>query len=103
MTGFTEELLFRGVLAKRLIHWFGLRVGNVTQAVVFALLHVVIVYAAVPEPGPALVAFAALFPGAMGWLLGWAMVRDNGSIFAPWLGHSAVNLATVFVYLVMSP
>lgn len=63
MTGFSEELLFRGVLAKRLIHWLGLRIGNLAQAALLALLHVVIVYVAVPEPGPALIAFAALFPG----------------------------------------
>lgn len=102
MTGFSEELLFRGVLAKRLIYWLGLRIGNLAQAALFALLHVVIVHAAVPGPGWALVAFAALFPGAMAWLLAWAMVRDDGSLFAPWLAHSAVNLSTILAYLAMA-
>lgn len=101
MTGFTEELLFRGLLGKRLIHWLGEGSGNVVQAALFALLHVVIVYAAVPQPGLPLVAFAAIFPGLMGWVLGWAMIRDGGSIFAPWMAHAATNLATVLVYVVL--
>ncbi len=103
MTGFSEELLFRGVIGKRLMGWLGQGPGNLAQAAVFGLLHVAVVYAAVPDPGLGLVAFAALGSGAIGWVLGWAMVRDGGSIFAPWLGHSAGNLATVFFYLAWSP
>ena len=30
-TGFSEELIFRGVLAKRLIQWMGMRWGNLAQ------------------------------------------------------------------------
>ncbi len=103
MTGFSEELLFRGLLAKRLIRWLGVGAGNLVQAALFGLMHVAVVYAVVPEPGIGLVAFAALGSAAIGWVLGWAMVRDGGSIFAPWLAHSAANLVTVFVYLAMFP
>ncbi len=101
MTGFTEELLFRGVVAKRLMAWLGDATGNLVQAVLFALLHVVIVYGAVADPGPALVFLGGVLPGAMGWVFGWAMARDGGSLLAPWLAHSAGNLATVFGYVIL--
>ncbi len=103
MTGFSEELLFRGFLGRRLMRWLGEGPGNLAQAALFGLMHVAVVYAALPDPGLGLVAFAALGSGAIGWVLGWAMARDGGSIFAPWLGHSAGNLATVFFYLAWSP
>ncbi|MFQ5524959.1 MAG: lysostaphin resistance A-like protein [Thermoanaerobaculia bacterium] len=99
MTGFSEELLFRGVIGKRFIQWLGATPGNLAQALVFAALHVAIVYAAEPDPGVMLILFGGFLPGVMGWIFGWAMVRDRGSIFAPWLAHSAGNLATVFAYL----
>lgn len=39
----------------------------------------------------------------MAWVAAWAMVRDDGSLFAPWLAHSAVNLSTILAYLAMAP
>ena len=38
-TGLSEEILFRGFLAKRLISRFGFATGNLPQGLVFGLLH----------------------------------------------------------------
>lgn len=38
-TSFAEEILFRGFIAKRLIHSIGFRKGNFLQAMIFEILH----------------------------------------------------------------
>ena len=100
-TGFSEELIFRGVLAKRLIAWFGYGVGNAAQALVFGLLHVGLVR--LGAPGSSLVTYALLggFVTAMAWVTGWAMERrGEGSIVFPWMMHAGANLATTAVYVI---
>ncbi len=41
-TSFTEEILFRGFAAKRLIGWLGFTAGNLLQALLFGLMHLLI-------------------------------------------------------------
>lgn len=38
-TGLAEEIFFRGFLAKRLIHQFGMNIGNIIQALLFGMVH----------------------------------------------------------------
>ncbi len=100
-TGFTEELLFRGLIGKRFIAWFGYRSGNIAQAVVFAALHVLIVWVGVPDAGPILYILGAGAPGLLGYYAGYAMhERGEGSILYPWMMHAGANFATVMVYVV---
>ncbi len=99
-TGFSEELLFRGVLAKRLMAWLGTGSGNVVQAMLFGLLHAYLVRIGAPESGAVTYVLLGGFVTAMAWVAGWAMEeRGNGSIFLPWLMHGGANLATTLVYL----
>lgn len=38
-TSFTEEILFRGFIAKRLVSVLGFQKGNLLQAAIFAAIH----------------------------------------------------------------
>ena len=38
-TSLSEELLFRGFLLKRLVGKFGFTIGNITQSLLFGLIH----------------------------------------------------------------
>lgn len=41
-TSLAEEILFRGLIAKRLINKLGFKIGNLLQAFVFGILHVLL-------------------------------------------------------------
>jgi membrane protease YdiL (CAAX protease family) len=98
-TSLTEELFFRGLLCKRLIAWLGFGVGNVIQAIVFGLVHMIVFV------GPSGVAFnpsiaVALFAitAGGGWMMGFLNERvGNGSIAPGWLLHAIANLVSYSV------
>jgi membrane protease YdiL (CAAX protease family) len=92
---FAEELLFRGVIAKRCIHWLGFRAGNVVQATIFWLMHLWIVHWVTGAwiSGLQAVAFVTSFGLA---LVGcyWNERRAGGSLVPSWLFHAGANFAT---------
>ncbi len=92
-TALSEEILFRGLIGKRLIHACGFWTGNTIQAAIFGAIHLLIF--AVPG-GPAFApVLGALFfflPGGAGWLMGFANEKlGNGSIVPGWFMHAAGN------------
>lgn len=92
-TSLSEEIFFRGLIAKRLIGWLGFGAGNAVHALLFGSVHLLIF--AVPG-GPAftplLGAAFLLLPGAAGWLMAYANERaGNGSIAPGWLIHALGN------------
>lgn len=89
-TGFTEELLFRGLIAGSLARRLSPLWANIAQALLFLLPHVLIVVVA-PELWGLLVAVFAV-----GLLLGWMRIR-SGSILGPWLVHTAVNVTVALL------
>ena len=98
-TGGAEELFMRGLLYRRFIDWFGYRVANCLQALLFALLHNVIVHVGI-EGAPLsmhVTVFVNLF--VLSYTLGWYMEkRDGGSLFLPWLVHGLGNFKTFLYY-----
>lgn len=95
-TGFSEELIFRGVLGGRLIAAWGLRIGNGLQALVFAGLHSGLVVVGVPDASLGLhgVVFGQTL--ALAGLAGWLMARPGqGSIAGAVALHGGANLGTV--------
>lgn len=89
-TGLSEEILFRGFLAKRLISRFGFATGNLLQGLVFGLLHGAMFFL-VTTPLKALI--ITLITGFSGWLLGWmAEKAAGGSILPGWMVHGVGNL-----------
>ncbi|MEN0651508.1 MULTISPECIES: CPBP family intramembrane glutamic endopeptidase [Hyphobacterium] len=92
-TALSEEILFRGVLAKRLIGVFGFWVGNTIHALVFGGIHLLIfLVPGGPEFTPVLGAAFLLLPGTAGWLMALANEKlGNGSIAPGWLIHAMGN------------
>lgn len=89
-TGLSEEILFRGFLAKRLIARFGFTTGNAVQALVFGLVHVAL-FASLAAP--ARLALIGVITAANGWIMGWINERCfGGSIVPSWMLHAAGNL-----------
>jgi membrane protease YdiL (CAAX protease family) len=94
-TGFTEELLFRGLIAGSLARRLPAVWANVVQATVFLLPHLAILLVSL-EAWP----FLPLVFGA-GLLLGWLRIV-SGSILGPWIVHASVNVATAMLVAVAS-
>jgi len=90
-TSLSEELLFRGLIGKRLIGRFGFAIGNGMQAVAFGLVHLSLL--AIPQASLPLVLAMVAFTGVMGWVNGWLNERlGNGSIVPGWIAHGLTNL-----------
>jgi membrane protease YdiL (CAAX protease family) len=85
-TGFPEELLFRGLIAGSFGRRLSLPWANLSQAVVFLIPHLVLLWI-MPEAWGVLV---LVFAGSL--FVGWARIR-SGSILGPWLTHASLNVA----------
>ena len=80
-----EEILFRGLIGGVLLRRLGFGLGNLTQAAIFLVPHLLLLLVD-PAMWPALpVQFIA------GWLLGWLRHR-SGSFVPGALAHAAANL-----------
>lgn len=75
-----EELLYRGVVYKRLRNLFGVSAGIVWSALIFGLVHANLVQ--------------FLYAGILGLLLAY-LFEVTGKLYAPVLGHITANLAAV--------
>ena len=84
-TGFTEELVFRGLIAGSLSRRLPIVWANVSQAGIFLLPHVLILKFA-PEMWPIL---PVVFAGAL--VFGWIRIK-SGSIVGSWLMHASGNV-----------
>lgn len=90
-TALTEEILFRGFIAKRLIDWLGFQWGNAIQSLVFGAIHLLIF---IGQPFTVLLAAAVVFlPVIVGWITGYLNERSgNGSIVPGSILHALTNL-----------
>ncbi len=84
-TGFTEELLFRGLIAGSLSRRLPLAWADVLQALIFLLPHLAILRIAPEAWGILPVVFAAAL------VLGWLRIK-SGSILGPWTLHASANV-----------
>lgn len=99
-TGGAEELLFRGLIYKRLIAWLADGPANVGQSLLFTLIHNGLVQAALPDAPLWLHADIFVRVFVYSWVLGWYMERrDNGSLLMPWICHSTLNFLTFLSFL----
>lgn len=90
-TGLSEEIFFRGFLAKRFIHKFDFKVGNTIQAFLFGIIHGIPLGLAT---GNILILILfTLLPSIIGWTQGWMNEkRSSGSIIPSWITHSIINI-----------
>lgn len=93
-TGLSEEILFRGFIARGLIGAFGFVAGNIIQAIIFALPHALPIIIKEKEIGIGVYEFFRVFVLAicMGWIM---MFLCSGSILPLWAEHG-INNARVF-------
>jgi membrane protease YdiL (CAAX protease family) len=94
-TAFAEELLFRGLLGKRLIAWVGFHAGNFLQAALFGAIHLLIFLSPEVQASSLTPEYVVGFSGVSGWINGWINERvGGGSIVPGWIAHAVANLTT---------
>lgn len=97
-TAFSEEILFRGFIAKRLMSWLGYQTGNIIQALIFGLIHVLL-FGLLIGSGTGFLIFIFFLSGAAGYLVGYIKEKiGNGSIIPGWIAHGLGN--TISYYLI---
>jgi membrane protease YdiL (CAAX protease family) len=95
-TALSEEILFRGFIAKRLINWLGFRWGNMMQALIFGLIHLLLFFG--QRFSLPLAVGIVIYTGLGGWAFGYLNERKgNGSILPSWWMHGLTNLITYSV------
>ena len=92
-TGFSEELLFRGLIAGSLGRRMALVPANMLQAAIFLAPHLLLLFI-MPEHWPMLILVFV-----MALFTGWARIRSE-SILGPWLLHATANLAVTINVIV---
>lgn len=91
----SEEILYRGLIARRLYPLLGSAWGNVAQAGLFWLMHLVLFRGITGEwlSVVQLVAFVTSF--GLGLIAGYANFRKQGeSILPSWILHGSLNFST---------
>ena len=89
-TGLSEEIFFRGFVAKRLINKFGFDIGNGIQGLLFGLMHGIFL---ISVTGALWAVIIVTFTGVSGWLSGWINEKlSDGSIVSSWLLHGMGNI-----------
>lgn len=95
-TSLSEEIFFRGFVAKRMMARWGPVVGNLVHAALFAAIHIVIVILLVGAKQLLLALAIGALVGAGAYALAWVMDRyAEGSIVPAWFSHAIANLASV--------
>jgi uncharacterized protein len=92
-TALSEEILFRGFIAKRLIRWLGFGAGNTIHAVLFGAIHLLIfVIPGGPKFDPVLALAIGGLPAVGSWIMAWLNERvGNGSIAPSSFLHALTN------------
>ena len=89
-TALPEEIVFRGFLLKRISNKFGFTLGNITQGVLFGLLHGVMFFSSV---GAVKAVIIIAFTGIIGVFMGYANEKKaGGSIIPGWCIHAMANI-----------
>lgn len=98
-TSLSEEIFFRGFLAKRLASILGMRSGCAVQGLLFGLIHLPAVWGRGLLPAVTVVGLT----GGIGFALAWlSQEKAEGSILYGWMIHAAVNIISpvvVFLFL----
>lgn len=96
--GLSEELLFRGLIAKRSIKNFGVFWGNFCQAFLFWLLHFLLIGMVTKQWVSLMqvILLSTIFPIAL--IMGYANEKlYKGSILPSWILHSSMNFVTFLI------
>ncbi len=90
-TSFSEEIFFRGFIARRLISIFGFQTGNILQAIIFGLVHLLL-FGFMTKATLIPLIFIFIFSTTAGWVIGYIKERyAGGSIIPGWIAHGVGN------------
>lgn len=90
-TSFTEEVFFRGFVAKRLIAVTNFRTGNIIQAVIFGMIHTLIFLSITDNALFLIIIF--LFPAITSYFKVYLNEKvAHGSIIPGWIAHATANV-----------
>jgi membrane protease YdiL (CAAX protease family) len=100
-TSLSEEIFFRGFLAKRFIALTNFRVGNILQALIFGCVHVLLFWSMTHNALFLFVIF--IFPAISAYFQTYLNERyGKGSIIPGWIAHGIANvIAYSFVLFVL--
>ncbi|HYG03835.1 MAG TPA: CPBP family intramembrane glutamic endopeptidase [Chryseosolibacter sp.] len=99
-TSLSEEIFFRGFIAKRLIAITSFQTGNIIQAVIFGVIHTLL-FSRLTD-NTIFLTVICVFPTVGAYLKCYLNERlANGSIIPGWIAHGSANLiaysCTVFL------
>lgn len=104
MASASEEILFRGLIAKRLFASLGHKKGNILQALIFWLMHLLIFRLLTNEWFSFLQVIGFLTSFGMGSILGYVNFRRvETSIVPSWLMHGCANFVTFLTMAFLYP
>lgn len=96
-TSFAEEILFRGFIARQLINQLGFKNGNIIQATIFGLIHLLLFWLLTKTTIIPLI-FIFSLSACAGWTVGYIKEKfANGSIVPGWLAHGLGNTLSYFI------
>lgn len=98
-TSLAEEILFRGFFNKQISKIWGANIGNFIQALLFALVHGLLIINLISLPWTFLI---CTFTVTAGWIMGY--IDENladGSIIPSWCIHCIMNLVSSFVIMLL--
>lgn len=97
-TSLSEEIFFRGFVAKRLIAWRGFALGNLLQALIFGAVHLALFATASTQLTLTQWLLVFLLPAVNGWISGYLNERAaGGSIVPGWTLHAVGNTVSFVV------
>lgn len=93
-TGLSEELFFRGFLAKNIINKFGLNKGNLIQSLIFMIFHL----STFKFSWSLDCILPIINTFVVGYTFGYLMIKKtNGSILPLVICHAVINMVSVIV------
>lgn len=96
-TSFSEEILFRGFLLKRIKNKFNFKFANLIQSLVFGFIHGFMFFSLV---GIFKSIIIILFTGFIGYLMGYIdEEKAEGSILPSWFIHAFSNLFSSIIQI----
>ncbi len=95
-TGLSEEIFFRGFVAKRLIAISNFTIGNTIQAVLFGAIHILLFLSITSDPLFLAISFIIPAVGAYFKVILNEKIA-GGSILPGWIAHGSANLVSYSV------
>lgn len=94
-TGLSEEILFRGFLLKRLATKFNFLKGNLIQATIFGIVHILMVWGQTSFLAGLMIVIYPMLTAI--WLAYINEKMSDGSILPSWLIHGSLNTISILM------